>query len=289
MSGDDAVNVLHFLIIGVPLVLTACSNEIIQEQERTTYGNQQDINGETITKETLNALNSGFQSPVGIAYDDEGNLYVANWGGNNVIKIDTNGHRSTFVDGIGSPAGLDFDNSGNLYIADYSEDVLYKVSPDKEKTVFAEGLHTPTGISFDDKGNLLVANRSSDEIVSISSDGEITQLAYGLQTPVGVAQDSNGNIYVSNYSGGISRITPQGKVEIVTTDFSTPGVGITINKEDTVFVVDYGDGSVKQIDKSGKVVQIARNLNNPVGLLFSNGKLLVSTWGDGSIYELAIK
>jgi DNA-binding beta-propeller fold protein YncE len=84
---------------------------------------------------TLKKTYKGFQAPTGLAVDHSGNLYVSNWSGNSVTKMDTAGNYSTFADGMGSPAGLAFDQADNLYIADYSRDVIYKITPSGEKHI----------------------------------------------------------------------------------------------------------------------------------------------------------
>ena len=48
----------------------------------------------------------GFNSPVGMAFDAAGNLYVAEWGAGRVSRIDPAGVRSTFTDGLAGPSGL---------------------------------------------------------------------------------------------------------------------------------------------------------------------------------------
>ncbi|MDO0824517.1 NHL repeat-containing protein [Desulfosporosinus nitroreducens] len=227
----------------------------------------------------------GFSSPTGLAIDASGNLYVSNWSGGNVVKIDAQGKKSTFADGMGSPAGLAFDREGSLYIADYSKDVIYRVTSGK-KTVFAQGLHTPTGIVFSKSGDLLVTNRSSNEIVKINPNGQVSTAAKGLQTPVGVVEDADGNLYVTNYSGGISHITPDGTVKTISDEFTTPGVGIAINSQNEVFAVDVGEGKIKRIDKDGKVTNILQGLNSVVGLLIEeNGTFYIATWGDGTVHQ----
>ena len=91
--------------------------------------------------------------PAGIAFDDSGNLYIADTYNNRIRKVNTSGIISTFA-GIGTvgfsgdggaataaklygPEGLAFDGSGNLYITDRYNDRIRKVS------VSAGSTHSP--------------------------------------------------------------------------------------------------------------------------------------------------
>lgn len=229
---------------------------------------------------------AGFSAPTAIAFDKAGNMFVANWSGGGVVKIDATGNASTYAAIAGSPAGLAFDSQGFLYVSDY-RDAIYRVAPDGTTTVFAKGLHTPTGINFNHKGELLATNRSSNEVVKISPTGEISVIAKGFHTPVGVVEHPDGNIYVSNYSGGISKIDKNGSVTNVSTDFGAPGCGIIIFQGE-VLAVDNGQGMVKNIGTKGHQTRvIAQNLKQPVALgVHPQGKIYVGTWGDGSVHLL---
>ena len=94
-----------------PLISTV---EIASPNESVSEGQNKMKNRVILT---LKATYKGFQAPTGIAVDKDGNLYVSNWSGSTVTKVDTEGsHR--FADGMGSPAGLAFDEDGNLYISE---------------------------------------------------------------------------------------------------------------------------------------------------------------------------
>lgn len=227
---------------------------------------------------------TGFSAPTGITTDAAGNIYVANWSGGSVTKIDTTGKQSVFAQKLGAPAGLAFDQGGNLYIADYTNDVIYKVAPDGKTTTFAEGLHTPTGIAFSANGNLLVANRSANEIVSITPDSKQTLIVAGLKTPVGVAEDKSGALFVTNYGGDISRIFGGEGLLAYNSDFNRPGVGIATNSRDEVFAVDNGSGCVRRIKSDGTSEIVIEGLEGCVALhIDENDVIYVGGWGQGII------
>lgn len=227
---------------------------------------------------------SGFSAPTGIATDAAGNIYVANWSGGSVTKIDTADKQSVLVQNLGSPAGLAFDKDGSLYIADYSDDVIHKVGPDGEVSIFAEGLHTPTGIYFSANGNLLVVNRSSNEIMSITPNGEKTVVVSGLKTPVGVAEDESGALFVTNYGGDVSRFF-DGKLALAYCgDFNRPGVGIAVNSRNEVFAVDNGGGCIRKLRADGTSEIVIDGIDGCVALYIDKkDRIYVGGWGQGIV------
>jgi sugar lactone lactonase YvrE len=237
---------------------------------------------------TLRKTYTGFQAPTGLAVDHSGNLYVSNWSGGSVTKVDIAGNYSTFADGLGSPAGLAFDHAENLYIADYARDVIYRVTPAGEKILFAQGLHTPTGIAFNHTGDLLVSNRSSNEIVKITDSGKMELVAKGMRTPVGVVEDNGGNLYVTNYGGDIIKVTPEGVSSTLSTHFGRPGVGIDISRQNTIFAADNGDGCVRRLAPDGSTEIVADNISGCVALLVHEDTLYVGGWNEGAVYVYSI-
>lgn len=69
---------------------------------------------------------TGIQSPVGMVYDADGTLFVAEWGANRVSKFDVQGKRSLVTDTVRSPAGLAFDEQGTLFITSYATGDFFK-------------------------------------------------------------------------------------------------------------------------------------------------------------------
>lgn len=89
------------------------------------------------------AINAGLNSPVSVAIDALGNMYIADVNDNRIRMVDTDGYISTVAgksvagysgDGgsaanasLNFPAGVALDPFGNLYIADTSNDRIRKV------------------------------------------------------------------------------------------------------------------------------------------------------------------
>jgi DNA-binding beta-propeller fold protein YncE len=106
----------------------------------------------------------GLSSPVGLAFDSAGNLFVANAGTNSILKFTPEGVRTTFASDLADPAGLAFDSTGNLFVAAGRSDgfsrpgEIYKFTPGGVRTTFASGLYSPIALAFNRTGKLFVAD-----------------------------------------------------------------------------------------------------------------------------------
>ncbi|WP_447776954.1 Vgb family protein [Variovorax boronicumulans] len=233
-------------------------------------------------------VHDGLSSPVGMAYDAAGHLYVANWSAGTVLRFAPDGSRSVFASGLSGPSGLAIGASGDIFVVSYSEDLVWRFTPGGKQSVFVRGLATPAGLSFDRKGRLLIANRRTNEILAAHPDGRIEVAARGLQTPVGAVELPGGELMVSNIAGGISRVGPDGRARSIHDGLRSPGPGIVADREGAaVYVVDYGGTTVSRIDREGGRVVVADGLSSPVGLTRTpDGNLLVATWGANAAFRL---
>ena len=147
--------------------------------------------------------------PTGIALDDSGNLYIADYSNHRVRKVDVNGIITTVTgngvrgnsgDGgpatdamIDHPCGVAVDLSGNLYIvAEYSHSVrkvdtsgiITTIAGIGEEGYTGDGgpatearFYLPTGIDIDSSGNVYIVDRRNNSIRKINKDGIISTVA----------------------------------------------------------------------------------------------------------------
>jgi sugar lactone lactonase YvrE len=82
---------------------------------------------------------SGLDLPTGLAFDNAGNLFVADPspGSGAIYKFTPTGHRSTFASGFNWAGSLAFDTAGNLFVADSPAHAIYKFTPSGVRTTFA--------------------------------------------------------------------------------------------------------------------------------------------------------
>ena len=118
---------------------------------------------------TLRIIATGFSAPSGLAFDRNGNLYVANYMTNSIDRIGQDGSRNTFCTGINlrGPIGLVVDDANNLYVANYISGTVVKVSPAGISTVVASGFKKPYYLTLDKDSNLYVSQQEDNSIVRI--------------------------------------------------------------------------------------------------------------------------
>ena len=87
-------------------------------------------------------------SPTGITSDREGNLYVATFSDNSIIKITPDNKRIVFYksDKIKGPISLASDGVGNIYVSNYSANNVLKITPQGTATVLVDKLDKPYGL-----------------------------------------------------------------------------------------------------------------------------------------------
>jgi len=208
-----------------------------------------DGGGSRILKFTWDGVQSIFASgltPLALACDGSGNLFVADYGGS-ILKFTPDGVHTTFASGLNYSQGLAFDSAGNLFVANFSGGVphigtgtIYKFTPDGTQSTFASGLSNPTALAFDRAGNLFVADIASPTIYKFTPAGVRTTFATNVGGSLrSLACDSAGNLFGAVYVTGVVR---HGK----------------------------GDGYIAKYTPGGVRSTFASRFNGPVALTFDN-------------------
>jgi hypothetical protein len=193
--------------------------------------------------------------PAGIAADDNGDLYVADYrtgvlrklthmgtdwvvttiaGSTNSISYDVDGTNSQAS--FRNPQGVALDRGGNIYVADTAIRKVSKVGTNYVVTTIPGNFNLPESIAIDEATNLYIADYNHATIRKVSpvgtnwvtttiagrtgvagtADGTNTDARFNL--PSGIARDSMGNLYVTDYFNGTVRlITPVGTNWVVST------------------------------------------------------------------------
>jgi len=137
-------------------------------------------------------LECEFNDPVGIVFDNKGNMFICDASNYLIRKINTNGVVSTFagsnqgfLDGKGKltqfwlPIQLAVDSKNNLYVCDGQ--ILRKILPDGTVNLFCgeitdgkssifQGL---SGITVDDSDNVYVTDRILKQIIKVTKNGKV--------------------------------------------------------------------------------------------------------------------
>jgi sugar lactone lactonase YvrE len=240
------------------------------------------------------AATAEFYSPAAIAVDTQGNVYVADQGSNDIIKISSAGVATTIagIEAAGyinsttgtkaafnNPRGIAVDGQGNIYVADAGNHRIRKITAAGVVTTLAGNgyagavdsdgadaeFNQPYGLAINSKGVLYVADYNNHLIRSVASDGTVTSYVGNyyessfLGNPAGIAFDSNDNLYISDATGRILKFNG-------TVLYTVAGAINTTNFAD-------GAGTAAQF-------------NSPLGLTVVQGNVFVADYNNNRIRKI---
>jgi uncharacterized protein (TIGR03437 family) len=218
-------------------------------------------NGAAATSAMLN-------TPVGLAVDKSGNLYIADQGNNVVRMVSAAGIISAFAgngtqgySGNGGPAtaaqlngpqGVAVDSSGNVYIADTLNSVIREVTP-----------------------NGIIQTIAGTGIAGFSGDGGLATAAQ-LGSPTSVGIDAAGNLFITDSGTRIRKIFASGIINTIAgtgtlgytgdngpaTNATMHGAtGLAVNALGNVFIPDNFNNAVRELTFTGSNLSIAAVTN----------------------------
>lgn len=232
-----------------------------------------------------------FNSPLGVALDMQGNLYVADFFNDRVQKFSPTGEVLTTwgSTGVGpgkfrGPLGVALDAQGNVYVTDagsadgsFTDYRIQKFSPAGQEISSWGSAGTgpgqfrnPNGIALDAQGNVYVTDSDNHRIQKLSPTGQPLAMwgksgtAPGqFVVPHGIALDSTGNMYVTDRAlDRVQKLSPTGQVLGVWDAQGTYGFsgntpfGIAVDGRDNVYVVDHEHGRILKLSPSGAVLDV---------------------------------
>lgn len=92
-----------------------------------------------------------------------------------------------------SPTGITTDKSGNVYVATFSDNSIVKITPDNKRIVFVKSqkISGPISLASDEVGNIYVSNYSANNVLKITPQGVVTVLVDKLDKPYGLHVNGN--------------------------------------------------------------------------------------------------
>jgi hypothetical protein len=214
-----------------------------------------------------------FYQPTGLAVDEGGNVYVADYGNHTIRKVTSDGvvttlagtggqHGSTDATGSAArfynPAGVAVDSGGNVYVADSYNFTIRKVTSggvvttlagtarqvgSSDGTGSAARFRYPMDVALDFLGNVYVADRANSTIRKVTSGGVVTTVA-GTAGQLGSADGPGG-----------------------TAQFRIP-YGVAVDSHANVYVADTGNGTIRKVTIGGLVTTLA---GSPVAIGSADG------------------
>ena len=123
------------------------------------------------TKEKT-VLMDNFNTPAGMVVDSEGNMFVACYSDNLIVKVDESKKRTNFVKDylLDGPIGLAIDAYDNIYVANYDANNILKISKNGNVSIFMEKVSHPYFLYI------------KDDVLYISEQGNDVVLKYNLSS-----------------------------------------------------------------------------------------------------------
>ena len=165
----------------------------------------------------------------GVAADDQGNVFVANFG-DSLWKVAPSGHATRLSDNFRVASGNTMTPDGRLLQSDFFQNWVFEVDQETgaRTRVVRNGLNGPVGLAMDDNGVLYVCNCSGNNVRRVLP-GSVTATAFApsplFNCPNGIGIGPNGDVFVVNFfDDNVLRIDSNGSVSLFAT-MGTSGAG----------------------------------------------------------------
>jgi sugar lactone lactonase YvrE len=229
---------------------------------------------------------------------------ISTYAGNGTAGFSGDGGAATDAE-ISGPLGIAFDNAGNLYIAESGSERVRKVTPlgiistiagngtagyngDGIAATSAE-LNNPNGIVADKSGNIYIGDYFNNRVREVNTAGVISTVAGNgtggysgdgglainaeLYWPAGLAMDTSGNLYIADDNN--SRVREVNPAGIIST-FAGTGYGgyngdgipatsaelyapdrVATDSTGNVYISEYGNNRIRKVNTSGIISTVA--------------------------------
>lgn len=252
-------------------------------------------------------------TPVSMATDSSGNLYVVELGNNIIRKITPGAVVTRFAGVIGIQGTADgpalhatfkyaysvcTDRSGNVYVGDVDAVNVRKISGGVV-SIYATGATPiisgvrPTGMIFDTSGSLLCVGPFSDWVRIITAAGkpEFIKMNESIGELWGITFDSQGEIIVSDKNNHVIRkVLRDGTSTIIAGQMYTPGStdgkgaaalfnmpkSLVTDKAGNIYVADQGNNAIRKISPDGTVSTLLSNISR---YTLDGGGFFSGAWG----------
>lgn len=170
---------------------------------------------------------SRVNTPYGLSYGPNNELYIADLGNARVRRISSSGIIDTVAGaGIGgvtlqAPRNVLAAPDGRLYISDFAANRILTLEPRGNFNVLPTpnpNFNSPAALTLDSSGNLYIADSGNGRVLKYSNQGVYTVHASGLDRPTGLAWHPNGYLLIADIRGDfLWRVNADQKLETIPT------------------------------------------------------------------------
>lgn len=259
--------------------------------------------------------NGDINGPAGIAIDNNGNIFIAEFSGDRISKFDKNG---TFVKAFGSigtgngqmeqPFAIATDSQGNVFVVDNKNSRVQKFDNDGNYvsqfgTAGAGNgqFNNPIGIAIDAADNIYVVDQNNDRVQKFTAGGVFIRV-FGtsgtptLRNPRYITVDTQANVYVGDGSAGIKKVVKYDSTGTVLSTFGTGQTlgdggldtpqGIAVDSQGNLYVAESKNDSVHVFKSDASFIKkfkIPGDLSQEI-IFDSNGSLYVVDFTTNKVY-----
>ena len=251
----------------------------------------------------------GFRYPWGVAVSSEGDVAVAEWGGNCITVMDSQGKRKITIGGkeqsrnnLQNPCGVIFTSGGgHLLVTDSNGVTKYTREGKLIKSVgstIQRQFDLPAGLAIHPRNNkIYVADSNNHRIEILNQDLSFHGTFGGRGTergkfhlPWDVAFDSKGLVYVAEGNCRIQKFTPDGNFVAA---FGKKGCGlgeisrpasIAIDNRDIIHITDLYNNRISMYTTFGEFLGSHGNQSKESGAGDFNGPCGITATNDGVLY-----
>jgi sugar lactone lactonase YvrE len=264
-------------------------------------------------------LGGAFQRCEGIAFNGEGNLYVA---GDRALWRVSVGGEVTQIAELYSNLGLAPIGERDILMADFGptnrfdtgpndDGIVWRITPEGEKTRIVDGgLGDPNFVLVRPDGSFLVSDDATDEIFLIDTRGTLTLFTDAIGHPNGLALSADGStLYVAQIFHSLRPLViddrvwalpladgqPAGLPEVIARlGEGAANDGLALDELGRIYVAANGAGQIWRIDPTTReTVLIAEGMPGVASLAFGAGEfdhqaIYATSTRTGRVWEVKV-